>query len=230
MQCSECKLLFAASLTSLLFLLPPRASSASTHFAIVGLSGDPYPMDVQFTPGTSNPAGQYDVNIANGSPGFLKGTSGSGGNLTITPPGQNTTQFAALAIHVADSTGPSHSLSSLNDPALADLITDLNQTPLGTPLHYVTAYPFNAAPQQFADAVNSLSLGESALGGQPFDILLTANNPGFNRWWILDLRNEINTLDGITSISVTDVGAVPEPSALLCLLIPTLLLPRRRHR
>jgi hypothetical protein len=134
-----------------------------------------------------------------------------------------------LAIHVTDTAGPSHSLSALNDPALADIVSDLNaNTEHGDSI--VTAYAYGAAPADFAGALAALSAGEATHGGQPFDILLTATPLlGNTAYWTLDFSNEVGNLDGITALSVTDIGAVPEPAVLSPALTLGLLLVRRRR-
>jgi hypothetical protein len=186
-----------------------------------------------FYTGTSNPSGPLRVNVYDGAPGYLNAVAGGGsgqtfGEVSITSFGVGQTELIALALHVTDSTGPSHPLSSLNDPALASIVSDLNATAGGSPIP-MTAYAYNSTPSDFAPLQNLLTAGEAANGGQPFDILLVTNNPIVGGPWLQVVFNgELAQLNGITSIGVTDIGAIPEPSGLLCLLAPMLLLPRRR--
>jgi hypothetical protein len=128
---------------------------------------------------------------------------------------------------------PSHSLSALNDPALADIVNDLNTTSGGgdAPL---LSYAYNTAPAQFTAAETLLTSGESANGGQPFDILLTSTTPSLVSWWGVGFSSEIGNLDGITSLSVTDIGAVAAPEAsmagVVALSLGGVLMARRRRR
>jgi hypothetical protein len=192
--------------------------------------------------GTSHPAGNYSVNVVAPAPGYFNGMSGgsnggANGFLSITPANFGQTQLSALAIHVTDAAGASHSLSSLNDPALADIVNDLNIPPnISAAGDSGTAYPFGAAPPQYAAAVATLAAGEALNGGQPFDILIAFPSPdatGGQFEWGLSFQNEIGTLDGITALSVTDIGSiniVPEPASLATLAVfATPLLLRRRR-
>jgi len=194
--------------------------------------------------GMSHPAGNYSVNVVAPAPGYFNGMSGGSdggahGFLSITPADFGQTQITALAIHVTDSAGASHSLSSLNDQALADIVNDLNIPPnISAAGASGTACPFGAAPPQYAAAVATLSAGEALNGGQPFDILVAFPSPdatGGQFEWGLSFQGEIGNLDGITALSVTDVGsmnipAVPEPASLATLaLFATPFLLRRRH-
>jgi hypothetical protein len=214
------------TLALLLHLCGATTANAS-HSAYAWLASDP--SSGLFFSGTSNPSGPPQISVVGGAPGYLN--SVTGGSATQSIGGASITQFAfgqtelvALALHVSDSAGPSHSLSSLNDPELATVVADINAVSL-------TAYAYNAAPANLAPLQSLLTAGEITNGGQPFDILLVTNNTlGTGRGPRLELNfaTEASQINDITSISVTDIGAIPEPSALLCLLAPMLLLPRRR--
>jgi hypothetical protein len=150
-----------------------------SHSAFVNVAHDPF----GFAPfaGTSTPSGVYQINLASGAPGYLNGiaggqSGGSDGMVTVTALGKGTVYLMGLAIHVTDTAGTSHSLSSLGDPALGDIINDLNHPPFGGEI-VPTAYAYNAAPAQYAAAESILSAGESANGGQPFDIPFGGNGP-----------------------------------------------------
>jgi hypothetical protein len=214
--------------------------SRADHSAGISIIHDAFP---PVYTGTSHPAGSFHVNVVAPAPGYFNGMSGGSdggayGEVAITPADFGQTQLAALAIHVTDAAGASHSLSTLNDPALADIVNDLN-----VPFNISAdgdpgiAYPFAAAPPQYAAAVATLAAGEALNGGQPFDILVALTYPeppAGDFAWYLSLANEIGNLDGITALSVTDVGgmnipAVPEPVGLSLLSLPALLLLRRRH-
>jgi hypothetical protein len=217
-----------------------RASRAD-HSANIYLTHDAFP---PYYTGTSHPAGIRHVNVVAAAPGYLNDMSGGAdggadGTVTISPANYGQTQLTALAIHVTDAAGASHSLSTLNDPALADIVNDLN-VPFNIvaadgPPSYGTAYSFAAAPPQYAVAVGTLAAGEAQSGGQPFDILVAFPSPdatGGDLAWYLYFQTEIGTLDGITALSVTDVGSintVPEPASLSVLSLPALLLLRRRR-
>jgi hypothetical protein len=219
-----------------LFCLAPGARA---HSAGITVSEDPTPPT--FFTGTSNPPGPVLVNISAAGPGYLNGVSGgsfgsSDGNFDVGP--QQLTgvvQLAALAIHLTDSAGASHSLSSLNDPALMDIVSDLN-TSSGSGEATLALYAYNSAPQQFAGSQALLSAGETANGGQPFDILVvvtpifpTESDPG---WWSVGFSDEIGSLDGITSLSVTDIGVVnaPEPATVTLVLLVLIGVSLRRGR
>lgn len=210
----------------------------SSHSAAVLVAQDPYVFP--WYTGISTPSGPFQINITPGTPGYLNGISGgqdggSDGMALITATGAGSVYLVGLAIDVSDTAGPSHSLSSLGDPALGDIVNDLrNQSIFGEIVPY--AYAYNQAPAQYAAAESTLSAGESANGGQPFDILLVATDPGISNHyvWSPDFSNEIGNLDGITSLGVTDMGAftsaVPEPSsaAALMLALPLLIWRKRR--
>lgn len=218
--------------------------ATAQHSAGVAVIHDPFP---PFYSGTSHPVGQDQVSALGGVPGYFNVMSGGGvggatGSLTVTPPffAQTQIQLAGIAIHVTDAAGASHPLSSLNDPALADIVADLNVPfAINREGSTGTAYAFGAAPPQYAGALALLSAGEATNGGQPFDILLELPytiDSGFQHNWILYFDNEVGHLDGITALSVTDVGAinipaVPEPSVGVTFCVVILLtLGRRRAR
>jgi hypothetical protein len=210
----------------------PTVAHAS-HSAGVGTAIDPI-----FSPysGTTNPSGTFQINLAGGLPGYLNGVTGgqdggaAGGIIIQRVPQAIFT--VGVAIHVTDSAGASHSLSALNDPSLGDIVADLT---LGSGGAFpVTAYAYNSAPSQYSAAELALGTGEAANGGQPFDILLAGVDnfpPGRNEFiWNFWFSNEVGNLDGISALSVTDVGAVPEPAAATALFTCVLLLIQRRPR
>jgi hypothetical protein len=208
-------------LVGLVLLCSAHWSEAGTHSAAAGFFFYD-PIDVQYS-GTSNPPGppSVQINLANGQPGYLNAISGganggaSGYVFATHFPNVVTTYILGIAVHVTDTTGASHSLSALNDPALNDIVTDINAS--GNQFFCsVVAYPYNSAPSQYSTAEAVLSAGESANGG-PFDLLITATDTGSTGSaldiWEPSFTNEINNLDGITAINVTDLGLVPEPSS-----------------
>lgn len=164
-------------------------------------------------------------------------SSGAAGDLVIYA-GFQPTQLTALAIHVTDSAGAWHSLSSQNDPALADILTDLG-APLQNGNTGISAiYSYATAPTEYASALATLSAGEAANGGQPFDLLFVShydNDTPLDYLWNISFAGEIGVRDGITALSVTDIGAlgvpsVPEPAVfpLAAAGAPALLYRRRR--
>jgi hypothetical protein len=226
-----------AAMVGLLCHLGTGGSKAFGAFqAVILLGQDGFDAPVT---GTSNPAGIAQVNPSVDSPGYLNQMSGginggATGAVGILNPYGNT-ELVALAIHVTDNAGDSHSLSSGGDPALADIVSDLNISAayFGEGM---TAYAFGGAPQEYSGQVAALSAGETANRGQPFDILLVENfSPfiphGFLNW-NMDFSGEIGNADGITALSITDVGAIPEPAAgsLVILLGAALLFQRARPK
>jgi hypothetical protein len=205
----------------------------TTHSAAIVLQQDP--TAANFYTGASTPAAPMgNISVVGGEPGYLNeisaGTFGTaGGQVGITGQvGSGPIELVGIAIHVTDTGGASHSLSTGSDPALADIVGDLNHSnppSLGYP---ITVYAYNSAPLQYAAALSTMSAGETSLGGQPFDVLLAASPPFDVGYWTLDLHNEIGNLDGITALSVTDVGAVPEPAALALTLMLSVSLVRCR--
>lgn len=226
-------------------LFPVVVRGQNAHSADVAVGDDPSGAPNYI--GTSHPSGSAQINLAGAAPGFLNAISGTD-HVSFTSPDTTyggfavnafpvgSTEVVAVAITVADTAGPSHSLSSLNDPALADIVSDLNA---GATSGFVAlnVYAFGSAPSQFNGAEAALSAGEAANGGRTFDILVTGvpfipSQPDPPQWGF-DFRNEVGNLDGITALSVTDVGAVaaPEPSTigLVAIVLGALTLrPRRR--
>jgi hypothetical protein len=212
-------------------LLGARASLAS-HSAITLVGHDPV---LSFYAGTSNPSGTYQINLQNGSPGYLNGISGgqdagSAGGVMITSTPTGSMYLVGVAIQVTDTAGPLHSLSTMNDAALGDIVADLNLDSGGDVILHT--YPFQSAPSQYSSAEAVLAAGEAANGGQPFDLLLAGTNLGmFGGFdvWTFDFHNEVGNLDGITALNVTDVGAIPEPAASSLAVAGAALLFRRRR-
>ena len=128
--------------------------------------------------------------------------------------------MVGLAIHIADDTGPSHSLSLLNDPALNDILFDLHHSVFAGDFT-VTAYAYGNAPSQYSQMEAVLSAGEAVNGGQPFDLLFVGTDTAFQfkpaKLWSFGFSSEIGNLDGITALSVTDIGIVPEPTGVAML-------------
>ena len=192
-----------------------------------------------FYNGTSNPVGIAQINVVGTTPGYFNGVSTVGGStasgeVLLTSMPQGVMEFVGVAIHVTDTAGPSHSLSSLSDPALADLVFDVNKAGVVGDFP-INAYAYNSAPVQYAGVESILSAGEAALGGQPFDLLLTGTNlnqpVGKGLYWSIDISTAISNIDGITAIGVSDIGAVPEPTDLATFMVlaaPALLARRRR--
>jgi hypothetical protein len=217
----------------ILALLLSASSARAGHSASVGIAIDP--IIPQYT-GTSNPGGAFQINLSGGLPGYLNGigggeNGGSEGCIIIQRIPQSTF-LVGIAITLADQAGPSHSISTLNDPALGDIVADLNVGSGGS--FAITAYPYDAAPSQYSGAQATLSASESAKGGQPFGILLVGVDTfplGRNEFvWNFAFSNEIGNLDGITSLAVTDVGALPEPSACIIVFGCAPFLIRHRAR
>jgi hypothetical protein len=211
--------------------------ATADHSASADFSDHPF---TTFFVGTSNPsAGPNGIGLVGGAPGYLNGISGglgpaTVGSLAISPLAKGQSELIAISIHLADTAGPSHSLSSLNDPALADIVTDLNASSGSSAIPF-TAYAYNNVPPQFTATQMILSSGETANGGTPFDVALATSNSDFAGSILnLNFAGEINALDGITTISVTDVGAVavPEPTglAMLATVAAPAMLARRRRR
>jgi len=214
----------------------------TTHADFILLTGDP--IGVPFFSGTLNPPGVtrssdgFPLSVGPGKPAYLNNVSGgdagnSRGELGIGPAGQ--TVLVAFAIHVTDTAGASHSLSALNDPALADIVNDLNHPSLMGAGNPVAVYAYADAPAQYAGALALLSSGEAGYGGQPFDILATATVRPLNGIWATDFSGAIaekigSPLDGITSLSITDLGAIPEPSTFSVILPLGLLFLSHRRR
>ncbi len=170
--------------------------------------------------GNSNPTGSAQVNIFGSNPGYLNQMTGgiaggATGTVGIFDPYENDTELVALAIQVADNAGDEHSLSGLDDPALENIVSDINTS---NPNIGLTAYAYDAAPQIYARQIASLTAGETANLGQPFDILLVENYniifPHSFLDWGFDFSAEIGNSDGIVALSLTDVGAIPEPTGL----------------
>lgn len=159
----------------------------ASHSADVLVGQDPVPLP-SYT-GTSTPSGPFQINLTPGTPGFLNGMSGgqdggADGNVIVTALGGGSVYLVGLAINVSDAAGPSHSLSNLGDAALGDIVNDLRNPPFsGEIVPY--AYAYNQAPAQYAADESILSAGESANGGQPFDILLVGTDPGIGNHYFL---------------------------------------------
>ena len=216
----------------------------AAHSAFVVMGYDAYP--VPFFTGISSPTGPSQINVVSGNPGFLNNLSGGSnggatGNVSVNDAqftNFNATELVALAIQVTDSAGPQHSLSADSDPALGDIVNDLNNSSFGG-VFIASAYPFASVPSEFQSAANALSSGEQTLG-KPFDILLsiTDNWPGFpfnQLAWASDFSNEVGNLDGITSLKITDADAaqgpvVPEPACGSLVLLFAAVFLRRRSR
>jgi hypothetical protein len=222
-------LLFSAVAIAIIGL----CQKAQADFILVG--GDP--IGTPFFTGTFNPPGDgYSLSAGPGSPAFLNNVSGgsaghSSGELLIgaAPAGQ--TALVAFAIHVTDTAGPSHSLSALNDPALADVVNDLNHPTLVGSGNPVTVYAYADAPAQYAGALALLSADEATYGGQPFDILATVTVKPLNGVWATDFSNALGGhFDGMTALSITDIGAIPEPSTFSVVLAVVLLVLSYRRR
>lgn len=230
----------AAAFAPLLVWGDCRIAGAEHSAAIVATHD---PLLLPLYTGISNPVGPTRVNVVGTAPGYFNtigggGSGGADGMLGITGFPGTAIQLTALAVHVTDTAGQSHSLSTLSNPALGDIVNDLNSFAGGGELN-ITAYPFAGAPTQYAGATALLSAGEVVNGGQPFDLLLVGQNPAdlpFGSYnWSINLGGEIGDVDGITALSVTDVGAInipaiPEPSlAASVAMLLRVVFPRRRR-
>jgi len=234
---------FIISVVTALSSVAVRGQNA--HSANVAVGDDPSGAPNYI--GISHPSGSLQINLAGSAAGFLNAISGtdhvsgtspdtSYGGFGVNAFPVGSTEVVAVAITVADTAGPSHSLSSLNDPALADIVSDLNAGATGGTVA-LNVYAFGSAPSQFNGAEAALSAGEAANGGKIFDIVVTgvplfpgqADPPQ----WAFDFSNEVGNLDGITSLSVTDVGAIttPEPGtvSVIALALGGIALSRRRN-
>ena len=228
----NCRINVTVVVVTCVGLLGANASLAS-HSAQIQVEHDPF---LAFYKGASSPTGTYQINLQNGSPGYLNGifggqNGGSAGGVTITATTTGSVYLVGVSVQVADAAGPLHSLSTLNDPALADIVTDLNLDSGGDVI--LNTYPFQSAPPQYSSAETILAAGEAANGGQPFDLLLAGTNLGmFGGFdvWTFDFHNEVGSLDGITALNVTDVGAVPEPATLMLAVAGTAMLLHSRRR
>jgi len=210
---------------------------AAEHFAAVFVQeNDPvYPG----FHGISNPNGPYSVNTGPFPMAYLNGISNPASNGSFfVGPVTPLWPMLGIAIHVADSAGPSHSLSSMNDPALADIIADMNRNAGSNGFIPLTAFTLQTLPPQYAGEaalLNSVEATAASFGFQPFDIYAvdTSTQPQSIQGvslWTLSFSAEVGNLDGITSLNVTDVGLVPEPSGTFVLFITGFGLSARRTR
>jgi hypothetical protein len=225
-----------------IFVLGCVAPVHAAFYASIEIGIDPF-LD-SFFEGSVHPVNNPPNFLFGGpvvpNPGYLNNVTGGSdggavGNVNIAAVPFGTLQFVALAINVTDDAGVSHRLSSEDDPALADIVDDLNDSSSG---YGYTAYAFNNVPLSYIGAAAALSAGESTYGGQPFDILVAENYPSPPPFvntiliWGFDFSGEIdNQEDGITALNITDVGAIPEPNvaALLAILGSAILVRRRRR-
>ncbi len=207
--------------------------------------GQDNPFSVADYSGNSSPAGTSQVNITGATPGYLNNVSagsngGSAGVFTLSWTNPQEGLLIGLAVHITDTAGASHSLSSLNDFELNQIVGHLN-SPIQVPAFPTRAFAFNAVPSRFADGAAALATGEAAVGGQPFDILLVGQEEifGFSQailapptlsFWTIDFSSLIGQSDGITAISVTDIGALPEPTGVALLLLCAIGLLHRRSK
>src|SRR5262249_13908255 len=97
-----------------LILLSTDIAPASPPYAVVA----PDPLLGAYS-GPPNTVGPDQINLSGDAPGYLNAVDPLVGSVSITPLPQGVETVIGVAIHVTDSAGPSHSLSSLNDPALA---------------------------------------------------------------------------------------------------------------
>jgi hypothetical protein len=215
-------------------LLFVQTTMATQHFAgILVEDHDPiYP----FFNGISNPSGPYSVNTGPFPMAYRNGISAPANNGTISVgPVTPLWPMLGIAIHVTDMAGPSHSLATMNDPALGDIVADLAHTGDLIPL---TGYTRQTLPPQYAGEaalLDSVEATAAPFGFQPFDIYVvdTSAQPQSiqgGSLWTLSFSEEVGNLDGITSLSVTDVGVVPEPSGKFVLFIAGFGLSARRGR
>ncbi len=220
---------------------------ANGQFVIISayVIGQDNPFSVADYSGDSSPSGPSQINIVGSTPGYLNNVSGgsaggAAGVFTLSWTNPQEGLLIGLAVHITDTAGASHSLSSLNDSELSHIAGNLS-FPIDAPGFPTRAFAFNAVPSRFANGAAALAAGESAVGGQPFDILLVSQPDSFDfpgrlappslSFWTIDLSSLIGHSDGITAISVTDIGALPEPTGLPLILFGVAgLLSHRRSR
>ena len=144
-------------------------------------------------------------------------------------------EIVGLAIHVADGSF-SGSLSKAPGPLEDTFVNDLNTVSGFEPrFEPVTAYDPAYLPPEYQAAATTLENGELANGGQPFDIfaVMTFNAPLIDTgmFWGFDFTGELTGgPSGVTSVALTDVGAIPEPSSLALVLMGTAAMTLRRRR
>ncbi len=194
--------------------------------------------------GTEHPGGPNDVNPSGTSPGVSPGflnaiSNGAGGKGFVSIAsigGASALELIGLSITVQDTAnGTAHVLTGSNDSAtLQDIINDLNAAGAITNADggTSTAYIFGgaaAAAAGYGSAESVLASGESTDGGNTFSILIATSDP---QDMSLNFSNEIGNLDGITSLNLTDIGVVPEPTSMVGLVAigAAALLGRRRQR
>ena len=171
----------AAMVGGVFLLFGPASIGLAGHSAYDAVGYDPV---VNEYLGTSHPSGVFEINIANGQPGYLNSLTGGengGADGCVDVQEIKYVQFlVGIAVHVADSAGPSHSLSALNDPALNDIVTDLNAGPDGAPGFPVTAYFYDAAPPRSQERRPFLARARAPTVGSPSTFcspVFIASNP-----------------------------------------------------
>jgi hypothetical protein len=186
--------------------------------------------------GISTALGSYDINPIglppSVQPGYLdliSNGNGATGYVTIAPTGGPSAMILiGISLTAADSAGPDHVLTAANDLAtLQDIVADLNLPGASTnSAGSVQAYVYDSADAAaFLDAENALDYQN---GGNSFSILLVTQDPQYASF---DFSNEVGNLDGITSLSMTNIGVIPEPvtTPLIAFSAGSLLMRRRRH-
>lgn len=189
---------------------------------------------------TEEPGGYYlpgTLNKINGGAGTTTGSAAVNGFVPNDP------EIFAAALQVADGSGTHEP----NAQEITDLITDL-QASLNFPSGWaVTVEPFvgngtagSGLTTDYAAAANLLNVFEAKGSGGSLDvafIVTTTGTPVSPQTFGLDFSGETSANsapDGITSVVVTDIAVVPEPTTISLVMmlggIPLVVGNRRRRR
>jgi hypothetical protein len=199
----------------------------TSHSAVTTFSSSPPSLYTEAT-GTSNPAtGGKDINVTTDTNGLYvagylnKINGGAGltkGYVTVGGMSANSPAVIALSVQIKAYTDTSSRSLSSDAMALSDVVADLQAGASAG----VTVVTFSSLSASQIAAFSA----EAGNGGNSFDIALVGNVPSDFSW---DFSNE--GVDGLTSITVTDIAVVPEPaSAAVFAALGFGLLRRRRRR